>query len=65
MLLFFFKKEDVHFETVCLFAPRTVVKVGELNLQEVETVAGLFLEVCRQNKHTQKKKRRVDSADFR
>lgn len=51
MLLFFFlKKEDVHFETVCLFDSRTVVKVGELNLQEVETLAGLFLEVCRQNK---------------
>lgn len=36
----FFEKED----SVCLFEPRTVVRVGELNLQQVETEAGLFLD---------------------
>lgn len=39
LLFFFFLQEDVHFEAVCLFAPSTVVRVGKLNLQEVETVA--------------------------
>lgn len=31
-------------DSVCLFAPRTAVRVGELNLQQVETEAGLFLD---------------------
>lgn len=37
---------------VCWFAPRTVVRVGELNLQEVETVA----VAAKINKQTDKKK---------